>query len=180
MRTSLALSCALTLAACNTPLPSSTAASNAASVAPASIVPGEVTTSPNDDRSYRYVVLDNGLRALLVSDATSDKAAAALAVLRGSFDEPPEHQGLAHFLEHMLFIGTEKYPTVDGYQQFLATHGGSSNAYTAGDHTNYFFDVQQEKLDEALDRFANFFISPLLDPAYVCLLYTSPSPRDRG
>ena len=132
-----------------------------------SIVPGEVTTSPNDDRRYRYVVLDNGLRALLVSDATSDKAAAALAVLRGSFDEPPEHQGLAHFLEHMLFIGTQKYPTVDGYQQFLATHGGSSNAYTAGDHTNYFFDVQQEKLDEALDRFANFFISPLLDPAYV-------------
>ena len=67
----------------------------------------------------------------------------------------------------MLFIGTEKYPKLDGYQNFLARHGGSSNAYTSGDHTNYFFDVQPEAFDEALDRFAQFFIAPLLDPAYV-------------
>ena len=154
----------LTLAACTTPAPSIT--SDPASQA-SDLTPGVVKTSPNDDRRYRYLVLDNGLRALLVSDTDTDKAAAALAVLRGSFDEPAEHPGLAHFLEHMLFIGTQQYPTVDGYQQFLATHGGSSNAYTAGDHTNYFFDVQQDKLDEALDRFAAFFISPLLDPAYV-------------
>ena len=168
-----AIALATALAGCTNPVPISTSAAGPTSSADtvstslAAIVPGEVTTSPNDDRSYRYVVLDNGLRALLVSDATSDKAAAALAVLRGSFDEPANYQGLAHFLEHMLFIGTKKYPKVDGYQQFLATHGGSSNAYTAGDHTNYFFDVQQDKLDEALDRFANFFINPLLDPAYV-------------
>lgn len=155
------------LAACTTPssVPSNPLGSTG--TVANNTLPGSVVTSPNDDRRYRYLVLDNGLRTLLVSDTGSDKAAAALAVLRGSFDEPPEHPGLAHFLEHMLFIGTKQYPTVDGYQQFLATHGGSSNAYTAGDHTNYFFDVQQDKLDEALDRFAAFFKSPLLDPAYV-------------
>ena len=123
-----------------------------------------VVKSPNDDRDYRYITLDNALRVLLVSDSTTDKSAAALAALRGSYDEPSERPGLAHFLEHMLFIGTEKYPELDGYQSFLARHGGSSNAYTAGNHTIYFFDVQPSAFDEELDRFAQFFIAPLLDP----------------
>ena len=92
-----------------------------------------VKKSPNDNREYRYLVLDNQLRVLLVSDPDTDKAAASLTVLRGSYHEPPEHPGLAHFLEHMLFIGTAKYPEIDGYQQFIATHGGSSNAYTAAE-----------------------------------------------
>ena len=127
----------------------------------------QVVTSPNDDREYRYLTLSNGVRTLLVADERTDKSAAALAVLRGSYDEPAERPGLAHFLEHMLFIGTKKYPELDGYQSFLATQGGSSNAYTSGDHTNYFFDVKPEALDEALDRFAQFFVAPLLDPNYV-------------
>jgi len=126
-----------------------------------------IIKSANDDRGYRPLTLANGLRALVVSDSGTDKGAAALVVLRGSYDDPEKRQGLAHFLEHMLFIGTEKYPEVDGYQSFLATHGGSSNAYTAGEHTNYFFDVAADQLDAALDRFAQFFISPLLDSAYV-------------
>ena len=136
-------------------------------IAGSDLDPATVVKSPNDDRDYRYITLDNNMRALLVSDSTTDKSAAALAALRGSYDEPAERPGLAHFLEHMLFIGTEKYPELDGYQSFLARHGGSSNAYTAGDHTNYFFDVQPSAFDEALDRFAQFFIAPLLDPNYV-------------
>ena len=68
-----------------------------------------VVKSPNDDRDYRYITLDNSLRALLVSDSTTDKSAAALAALRGSYDEPSERPGLAHFLEHMLFIGCLLY-----------------------------------------------------------------------
>lgn len=123
--------------------------------------------SPNDDREYRYLVLDNALRVLLVADTQTDKAAASLSVLRGSYHEPVEYPGLAHFLEHMLFIGTEKYPEVDGYQQFIAAHGGSSNAYTAAEHTNYFFDIQVDHFAEGMDRFAQFFISPLLEKDYV-------------
>jgi insulysin len=132
--------------------------------APAAV---DIRKSPNDDRDYRYVTLDNGLQVLLVSDPTTDKAAASLVVFRGSYHEPAEYPGLAHFLEHMLFIGTEKYPEVDAYQEFISRHGGSSNAYTAGDHTNYFFDIQPEYFREAMDRFAQFFISPLFADAYV-------------
>jgi len=129
--------------------------------------PSEVIKSPNDDRRYRYLELDNKLRVLLVSDADTDKAAASLVVFRGSYHEPDAYPGLAHFLEHMLFIGTAKYPEVDAYQQFISQHGGSSNAYTASDHTNYFFDIQPAYFAEAMDRFAQFFVAPLLAEDYV-------------
>jgi len=127
----------------------------------------EVLKSPNDERDYRYLELENGLKALLISDAKADKSAAALSVYRGSFDDPEDRPGLAHFLEHMLFIGTEKYPEPDAYFKFVQSNGGSSNAYTAADHTNYFFDVQPEAFREGLDRFAQFFISPLFSKEYV-------------
>ncbi|MGE0624673.1 MAG: insulinase family protein [Pseudomonadales bacterium] len=126
-----------------------------------------VKKSPNDAKAYRYVVLPNALRVLLVSDPGTDVAAASLTVLRGYYDEPEAYPGLAHFLEHMLFIGTEKYPDVDGYQQFVSKHGGQSNAYTSAEHTNYFFEIQPDQFRPAMDRFAQFFISPLLDAEYV-------------
>ncbi|MDG1231671.1 MAG: insulinase family protein [Pseudomonadales bacterium] len=102
----------------------------------------QIEKSPNDTRDYRYLELVNGLKVVLISDRKADKAAASLTAFRGSFHDPSERLGLAHFLEHMLFIGTEKYPEADGYFSFVQAHGGSSNAYTASDHTNYFFDIQ--------------------------------------
>lgn len=126
-----------------------------------------IIKSPNDPRSYRALTLDNGLVVVLASDPTADKAAAALTVFRGSYDDPKDRPGLAHFLEHMLFLGTAKYPSVDGYQGYITTHGGTTNAYTASDHTSFFFDVQPDFFEGALDRFAQFFIAPTFDAAYV-------------
>ncbi|MCY4425466.1 MAG: insulinase family protein [Halieaceae bacterium] len=123
--------------------------------------------SPNDDKNYRLVTLDNGLRALLVSDTTTEKSAASLDVHVGSAQNPRERAGLAHFLEHMLFLGTDKYPHPGEYEEFITEHGGTRNAYTAFEHTNYFFDIDQEYLAGALDRFAQFFISPRFDQDYV-------------
>ncbi len=123
--------------------------------------------SPIDDRSYRHVVLPNNLRALLIHAPGSDRAAAAASVARGSDQDPDAHQGLAHFVEHMLFIGTEKYPEVDGFTDFVLKHGGSYRAYTANDRTTYHFHLKPDRLPEALDRFAQFFIAPRFDPAHV-------------
>ncbi len=117
--------------------------------------------SPNDDNGYRYVELDNQLRVLLISAPESDRAAASMNVAVGSGDDPANREGLAHFLEHMLFLGTEKYPDPGEYQQFIKSHGGSHNAFTAFQDTNYFFDVQAEHLEDALDRFAEQFSAPL-------------------
>lgn len=75
--------------------------------------------------------------------------------------DPPELPGLAHFCEHMLFLGTEKYPAENEYGKFLSEHGGASNAATYPDHTNYYFDVTPENLSGALDRFSQFFLNPL-------------------
>ena len=117
--------------------------------------------SPNDPNEYRYLELDNGLRVVLASDPAADKAAASMNVAVGSGNDPKDREGLAHFLEHMLFLGTEKYPDPGEYQQFIRSHGGSHNAFTAFADTNYFFDVEGEFLEPALDRFAQQFSHPL-------------------
>ncbi|MGH1439571.1 MAG: insulinase family protein [Cellvibrionaceae bacterium] len=120
-----------------------------------------------DDRVYQYHVLDNKLKVLLISDAKADKAAAALSVNVGSYHDPVDREGLAHFLEHMLFLGTKKYPEADEYQAYISDNGGSHNAYTSSHETNYFFDVDNSQFEPALDRFAQFFIAPLFDEFYV-------------
>jgi len=119
--------------------------------------------SPHDDRDYRAMTLDNGLSVLLVSDADADRAAASLNVGVGSAQDPEDLAGLAHFLEHMLFLGTDTYPASDAYQAYLSRHGGGHNAFTAPHDTNYFFDIEPDALPGALDRFSRFFVAPLFN-----------------
>jgi insulysin len=59
----------------------------------------------------------------------------------GSLMDTGNFYGLAHFLEHMLFMGTEKYPSENDFMEFLNENSGHSNAYTDLDSTNYFFEV---------------------------------------
>ena len=126
-----------------------------------------VRSTPRDTKEYRYVELDNGLRVLLVSDANTVQSAAALSVDVGAYHDPEGWDGLAHYLEHMLFLGTEKYPDADEYTRYLSQYGGSRNATTEYDKTNYFFAVDTEGFEGTLDRFAQFFIAPLFDEKYV-------------
>ncbi|MBL09803.1 MAG: hypothetical protein CL402_04670 [Acidiferrobacteraceae bacterium] len=127
----------------------------------------EVVKSPSDHRDYVARELTNGLKVLLISDPNTDKSAAALDIKVGSGDDPQNRQGLAHLLEHMLFLGTERYPEPGEYQAFITKHGGSNNAYTLPNHTNYYFDIEAEFLQEALLRFSDFFVSPMFNPVFV-------------
>ena len=127
----------------------------------------DLIVSPADAYSYRYMELENGLKVMLVRTPEADKASAALSVNVGSMDDPEGREGLAHFLEHMLFLGTEPFPEPDEYQQFIKQNGGSHNAFTSYAQTTYFFDVDNEQLSGALKRFAPFFISPTFNEAYV-------------
>ncbi|KAL3692062.1 hypothetical protein R1sor_005713 [Riccia sorocarpa] len=119
-----------------------------------------ITKARSDKRNYRRIVLPNAMQVLLVSDPETDTAAASMDVHVGYFCDPVELPGLAHFLEHMLFFSNEKYPEEGSFKKFLGSRGGSSNAYTASLSTNFQFDVGADHLEEALDRFSQFFICP--------------------
>lgn len=123
-----------------------------------------IEKSPNDRRDYYYFTLENGLEIITVSDPNAHVNAVNLLVKAGSFDEPNEWPGLAHYLEHMLFLGTEKYPNLDDFQSFLTAHGGSRNAMTTQEFTQFYFTTDPKGLDGALDRFSQFFIAPLFSP----------------
>ena len=129
--------------------------------------PQTVIKSANDNRAYRYLTLPNQLNVLLISDSHTERSAASVDVHVGSRQDPEDYQGLAHFLEHMLFLGTEKYPDAGDYQAFISSHGGSHNAYTSFEHTNYYFDIDPDSFEPALDRFSQFFVAPLFTKAYV-------------
>lgn len=113
------------------------------------------------------IVLENGLKVILISSPTSKFSSAAVGAQVGFSDDPIEAQGLAHFLEHMLFLGTKEFPVVGQYKQFLEANNGGSNAYTTSNHTNYYLQIRSDKFDEAVNRLSRFFVSPLFDATFV-------------
>jgi insulysin len=118
-------------------------------------------------REIKKLRLENGLEAFIISDPETHQSGAALAVGVGSWDDPVERPGMAHFVEHLLFLGTEKYPDEEGYIRYLDEHGGERNAFTMADRTVYIFSVNNEGFLGAFDRFGQFFISPRFNPSGV-------------
>lgn len=125
-----------------------------------------IRKSEKDTRQYQAIRLDNGMVVLLVSDPQAVKSLSALVVPVGSLQDPVEHQGLAHFLEHMTLMGSQKYPQPDSLAEFLKMHGGSHNASTAPYRTAFYLEVENDALDGAVDRLADAISAPLLDKKY--------------
>ena len=96
------------------------------------------------------------------SESGLKQSSAALCIKMGSFSDPNELPGLAHFLEHMVFMGSKKYEDENGFDDFIQRKGGFDNAHTDTEVTCFYFDVQRRSFNEAVDRFAQFFISPLM------------------
>jgi insulysin len=107
--------------------------------------------------------LDNNIKYILIHDDTLEKAYVSISINTGSFSNPTEYQGLAHFLEHMLFLGSKKYPKENHYSERLNLLGGDSNAYTINLMTVYYFNVYNNGLLEMFDIFSRFFIDPLFN-----------------
>ncbi|XP_017771798.1 PREDICTED: nardilysin-like isoform X2 [Nicrophorus vespilloides] len=97
-----------------------------------------------------------------VSEAKQKMAATALCIGVGSFSDPKEVPGMAHFLEHMVFMGSEKYPKENDFDKFITKRGGSDNASTDCETTTFYFECLEKYLEKSLDKFAQFFVSPLL------------------
>ena len=115
-----------------------------------------------DRRQYKAMVLPNELKVLLISDPDAEIAGVSLDVGVGSYAEPANIPGIAHFLENMLFRGSKKYPKDDEFSTFLTINGGDFNAYTSDEDTNFYFTLSSKALEQALEIFSRFFIDPSL------------------
>lgn len=113
------------------------------------------------NRKSIKIRLDNGLEAFLISDPEANQSAAALSVESGSCNDPQEYPGMAHFCEHMLFMGSKKYPDENTFFQKMTEGCGTANAYTKPDRTVYMFSINHENFSETLDIFSGFFTDPL-------------------
>ncbi|MFI8417464.1 pitrilysin [Serratia sp. NPDC078593] len=124
----------------------------------------KIHKSESDPRQYQAIKLNNGMTVLLVSDPQAPKSLAALALPVGSLEDPNSQLGLAHYLEHMVLMGSKRYPEPENLSEFLKKHGGSHNASTASYRTAYYLEVENDALEPAVDRMADAIAEPLLDP----------------
>ena len=116
------------------------------------------------NQPHREVVLDNGMKAVLVERRGLPVVATALFYRVGSRDERTGESGVAHFLEHMMFKGTERYAKGE-IDLITSKIGGSNNAFTDHDATGYHFALASDRWETALEIEASRMRDCLLDPA---------------
>ncbi|PCH40557.1 LuxS/MPP-like metallohydrolase [Wolfiporia cocos MD-104 SS10] len=125
------------------------------------IYKGDIKKPDLDDRHYRLIHLENGIRAMLVHDPSTDKAAACLTVHVGAMHDPSDIQGLAHFCEHLIIKGSKPFPEERDFLSYVSSNGGLTNAVTGPSYAYYWFSIGTHALAGALARQAAFFHSPL-------------------
>ncbi|MDH3266573.1 MAG: insulinase family protein, partial [Gammaproteobacteria bacterium] len=109
------------------------------------------------DMPYLMRDLDNGLRVIVVPTDYPDIVTIQIPVQTGSRNEiEPGKTGFAHFFEHMMFRGTEKYPA-EVYADILKKAGADQNAYTTDDYTNYHITFTKEDLEKVIEIEADRF-----------------------
>lgn len=109
--------------------------------------------------------LANGLRATVVHAPGAGRAAALLRIARGSHDEPETFPGLAHFIEHLLFLCGERFVDGERLMPWVQARGGRLNASTRARRTDYFFEVPADALGDGLARLVDMLARPRLDEA---------------
>ncbi|WP_010607026.1 insulinase family protein [Pseudoalteromonas maricaloris] len=154
---------ALALLSLNATAQKNTTITQLTSAVPSDIAQSQFIKSVQDDRSYDELVLENGLRVVVVSDPSISEAAVSLTVGVGQYHDPESYQGLAHFLEHMIFQGSKAYPKPNALKDFISKHGGQYNAATELQMTSYFFSLPQDKFDTALTMLSDAIVNPLFD-----------------
>lgn len=148
--------------------------------------------SPLDKKLYKYLELPNGLQCVLVSDTDAmhahydmeeeddndhmdsgsdddtdhddwDRdASICILVGAGSAHDPTMIHGLAHFLEHLLFMGSSQFPGENEYSEYVAKHSGTENAFTEWEYTVYSLKLPVPYLWGGVERLSGFFLEPLL------------------
>ncbi|WEK30668.1 MAG: pyrroloquinoline quinone biosynthesis protein PqqF [Candidatus Pseudomonas phytovorans] len=108
----------------------------------------------------RHLTLANGLQLTLRHAPRLKRSAAALRVHAGNHDAPGKWPGLAHFLEHLFFLGTARFPLDDGLMRYVQALGGQVNASTRERATDFFFEVPPNALAGGLERLCQMLAEP--------------------
>lgn len=119
----------------------------------------------NDDREIKGIILENGIRIILISDKKIIKSSCAVNVGIGSLYD--EHEGMAHFLEHLLFMGSEKYPDKNDYHSYIKNSGGYDNAFTSDEETCYYLTLESKFLKKGIEMLSWFFRAPLFEEKFI-------------
>jgi predicted Zn-dependent peptidase len=112
---------------------------------------------------WELTTLDNGLRVLTTGVPTAQSAASAFFVRVGSRDEQPPTNGLSHYIEHMLFKGTEQRPEATQISQAIEGAGGSLNAYTTKELTCYWNNLPYERAETGVEVLSDMLQHSLLE-----------------
>lgn len=116
----------------------------------------------------RQTTLDNGLKIVTASLADARSVTVNVLVGTGSrFEDYQTNGGVSHFLEHLLFKGSKKYPSAQAIAEAVDEVGGYNNAYTTEDVTSYYIKVPARHGELALDILSEMVKSPLLDPVEI-------------
>ncbi len=111
--------------------------------------------------------LKNGLTVVKIPQHDTGAVTVMLLVPVGSRHETASNSGISHFLEHLMFKGTEKRPSTLDISKALDGVGAEYNAYTSKDHTAYYIKVAANHLELALDLFSDMLFHSLFDPGEI-------------
>lgn len=111
------------------------------------------------------LVLENGLHVRLHHEPRLKNAAAFMRVAAGSHDVPAAWPGLAHFLEHLFFLGTDRYNGDQALMTFIQSNGGQINASTRERCTDYFFELPTQAFPGAVERLCDMLAHPRMTQA---------------
>jgi zinc protease len=138
------------------------AAAGLAALVAVTALPDDASAAP-DVSSFK---LKNGLEVVVIPDRRTPVVTHMLWYKVGSADEPPGKSGIAHFLEHLLFKGTEKNPA-GKFSKVIAAIGGQENAFTSSDYTGYFQRTSREHLKMLMEFEADRMTGLVLTDAVV-------------
>ena len=108
------------------------------------------TASSASGPEISHFKLQNGMEVVVIPDRRTPVVTHMVWYRVGAADEAPGKSGIAHFLEHLMFKGTEKNPA-GRFSQTLATIGGQENAFTSSDYTGYFQRVTRDRLQMVME-----------------------------
>ena len=119
----------------------------------------------NDKRDISGIKLSNGINVVLVSDPETKTSSCSVGVKAGYLQD--KFEGTAHFLEHLLFMGSSKFPEQNTYHSYIQMCGGIDNAFTGDNITCYFLELESEFLEKGIEMLSWFFREPLLDMKHI-------------